>query len=557
MPNVLFKRGLQNALDSVAIQDGVFYLTTDTNRLYADINNKRELLNQTVQIVSSLSELEARSNAWTTTATKSAHVNDFYYIQGKNILAVWTYDEDKETYQWSQINPDTNTTVESVELKGSATNNEGTITLKLTDSEGTTKTNSMTITGSNGIYITSTSDNLAISGRTYTLGKELSGDSKIATIQLDSSDTSVSATYAKFEAGTNVSFANNATNDSIVISAQDTTIQSVSLTSTTAGQLTIAITDDQGTTKTNSLSNLGVKLNDNSFVLLTGGNSGTAGSIYSKTEIDNMLNGLNGMNFKGTVGSTGATVTALPSANVSVGDVYVAVGNVSTSGVNFVSPTGDAAAAGTRTGDMFVATGTETDGVITSGLAWVYIPAGNDSSDAYTYSSVITTATNTLRIENLENNAVAVLNLTAGTDMAISSAAGKDLIGDPDNSKMTTTISHATITSTTSAPATLSNKAASFSGVKSLTLSNGHVTNVEYDTFTPVIYELDEINVTTTVTATTASPASAARASFSVKDDAGSSQLTPANLTISSSSIAVSAGSTTGTFQMDLVWGEF
>jgi len=40
----------------------------------------------------------------------------------------------------------------------------------------------MTITGSNGIYITSTSDNLAISGRTYTLGKELSGDSKIATI---------------------------------------------------------------------------------------------------------------------------------------------------------------------------------------------------------------------------------------------------------------------------------------------------------------------------------------------------------------------------------------
>lgn len=33
MANILFKRGLQNNLPTTAT-DGVFYLTTDTNRLY-------------------------------------------------------------------------------------------------------------------------------------------------------------------------------------------------------------------------------------------------------------------------------------------------------------------------------------------------------------------------------------------------------------------------------------------------------------------------------------------------------------------------------------------
>jgi hypothetical protein len=79
MANVLFKRGTHAHLPAPnAAQDGVFYLTTDTNRLYVGINNEKRLLNQTVQIISSISQLPE----WTTETEKQAHKNDIFYISG-------------------------------------------------------------------------------------------------------------------------------------------------------------------------------------------------------------------------------------------------------------------------------------------------------------------------------------------------------------------------------------------------------------------------------------------------------------------------------------------
>ena len=40
MANVSFKRGLSTALSNVAVEDGVCYLTTDTNRLYVGQGSK-------------------------------------------------------------------------------------------------------------------------------------------------------------------------------------------------------------------------------------------------------------------------------------------------------------------------------------------------------------------------------------------------------------------------------------------------------------------------------------------------------------------------------------
>ena len=67
MANIMFKRGLQTSLPTSA-QDGVFYLTTDTNRLYVGQGTNMALLNQTVQIVTSVSALP-----------KSPTINDFFY----------------------------------------------------------------------------------------------------------------------------------------------------------------------------------------------------------------------------------------------------------------------------------------------------------------------------------------------------------------------------------------------------------------------------------------------------------------------------------------------
>lgn len=104
MAELMFKRGLQANLDKLAVfDDGCFYLTTDTNRLYVgqkakDTNEvKAVLLNQTVQIIPTIKDLPT---------THPATVNDFYYCVAENVLAVFRDGE------WKQINTNTNDVIE-------------------------------------------------------------------------------------------------------------------------------------------------------------------------------------------------------------------------------------------------------------------------------------------------------------------------------------------------------------------------------------------------------------------------------------------------------------
>ena len=107
MANLMFKRGTQKSLNENYIvknlsEDGCFYLTTDTNRLYVSqgANKAPVLLNQTVQIVNTTQDLPK---------SPPAIENDFYYVKGSNILAVFS------NGQWVQINPNTNDTIQVIE----------------------------------------------------------------------------------------------------------------------------------------------------------------------------------------------------------------------------------------------------------------------------------------------------------------------------------------------------------------------------------------------------------------------------------------------------------
>lgn len=132
MPNVKFKRGLQSSLfdfvnhiptikSGVTVEDGTFYLTTDTNRLF--VGNKKtstspvELveLNKSITTVATVDDLP----------TENIDLGQFYYIVGPdseitntkhaNILAVWN------GTTWIQVNPDTNTDLnDNTFVKGSA-----------------------------------------------------------------------------------------------------------------------------------------------------------------------------------------------------------------------------------------------------------------------------------------------------------------------------------------------------------------------------------------------------------------------------------------------------
>jgi len=260
------------------------------------------------------------------------------------------------------------------------------------------------------------------------------------------------------------------------------------------------------------------------------------------------------MTFKGTFASTGGTVSVLPTTGVRNGDVYIiAENNLTASDI----PGNDSSlavmdASGTRIGDMVIATGTEgSDGFIASGLKWVYVPSGNDSSDAYSYFAEATAATNTLLLKNrIAGSApVAQLSLTAGTDIAITSTAS--------NGALASTISHATYNAVTPAEtASPTGSAASFTAIKELTLTNGHVTGITTDTFTPLVYNLSGSVVTEGTRFSSSSTTNDVTAAISLRDTTIDGRHGTANIKLSSSSITFSKGANDEVVA-DLVWGTF
>nr|DAM06926.1 MAG TPA: major tropism determinant [Caudoviricetes sp.] len=64
MANVMFKRGTQSGFNNLtAYQDGCFYLTTDSHRLYVGTgNNTADLVSQSVISYRNWAAIEALSN---------------------------------------------------------------------------------------------------------------------------------------------------------------------------------------------------------------------------------------------------------------------------------------------------------------------------------------------------------------------------------------------------------------------------------------------------------------------------------------------------------------
>ena len=132
MANVSFKRGLATNLfkTGVTYEDGCFYLTTDTNRLYIGktIDNQIKCVpvNQGVISVANLDAI-----------TKAADIDKtpglFYYAESENILC--TYNGTK----WVQINPDTDTNTKLTAIETTATKdaNADIVTIKHTLSNTT------------------------------------------------------------------------------------------------------------------------------------------------------------------------------------------------------------------------------------------------------------------------------------------------------------------------------------------------------------------------------------------------------------------------------------
>ena len=234
MPNVIFKRGSHANLTAnvydfdtktakSGLQDGAFYLTTDTNRLYIGNNNKLVELNKSITTVTKVSDLP----------TTGVEVGQFYYVSGTNqgegtpadnthggnILAVYL---GEAAGGWVQVNPDTNTdagydrlkTASFINKTVSTTANQITYTLSLNSVH----------TGVNGAAaessITAVTANLVIDGND--LVSIVPSVSVGVGSVYDSSTTSVSVTTTGTGANTNQKVTIKAGNSNIDLSDSTT-----------------------------------------------------------------------------------------------------------------------------------------------------------------------------------------------------------------------------------------------------------------------------------------------------------------------------------------------
>lgn len=560
-PNVLFKRGLQSALPSTVI-DGAFYLTTDTHRLYVGQGTTPVLLNQTVQFVNSIAELTAKSADWTTEELKKAHEHDLYYVlpgagdasntQGGNILAVWCYDKTEKKYAWVQINPDHNTFVTDMKQYVSAVNNVATVRTTLTQNDGeAAKAVQFTVTGSgNTIDVNGADGNITLKGDTYTLSRPTNGEIKL------SSALGQAASSVKLVAGANVTIENNASNaNQIDISAKDTTNTSAVLSLDENGKLTVKVNDSNGSDVTASTGNITMKYG--SAGNLSAPIGGTL-NVYSKADIDGMFKDLNGLTYVGTVGSNGTytmgtdfkVYNGSTAINVHNGDMFLVAGDVKY-GTD----------ANAHKGDLLIATGTETDGVLSS-ITWTYVPSGDDAKLDTTYDFDGDAASNSMTFRAVssldgDQGVVGKISFKAGTASTVSSVVS-GTTADKDE-QLEVTVGHAAVDHTDATGSAIDlNESAKMNVITGVEVNTeGHVTKVTTSEVSAPRYSL---SAAPSLAASTSGIQTAVTIKQGIKLGAGDSVYQTAGYKLQSDSLKVSVVAEANgkqNVQIDCVWGDF
>lgn len=543
MANVAFKRGLASALaaEGFTAADGVFYLTTDTHRLYVGQDSNLIELNRYVKVVATTKDLPANPAK-----------DDFAFVTAGNMLLVCKDPAAEGTSKWTQINAqtvDTNTDT-TIAVKGTptVTSDSSGVTVKFVFSQTETNKKNNATTAKSDISVSfkiASSDIATANSIAVAIGsKAVSGGSTISVSGAGSAASSVT-----LKQGSNVSISDDGKNN-ITISAVDTkyTLSAATnsinlktgstdaghvnvagdgayitatadatdglkvvhttyadLTATTAAAQTLAhggsftvvtgVARDTGghvtgyTTKQFTLpsdsdhrnksmtiaaadkGNLKVSITDSSnqtisattaadengygpmYLTVNGAKIYNQGSIefYTKSQIDEKINGINAMVYKGTVGGTSATVSTLPTTGVSVGDTYM------------VALAGTYGSHSCDVGDLLIATGTETNGIITGTITWTYVPSGDDTDTQYDFGN--NSSTTISLTPKGTSTATGSVQIAAGTAMSTTGSAGKITIG------------HANVASTATPGAAVTGWAGKFNAITGITVNaQGHVT---------------------------------------------------------------------------------
>lgn len=383
MANVAFKLGSQAALNSIASnktsQEGSFYLTSDSHRLYIGLaGGLVASVNEGVINVPNIAQLP------TITSNNDLSAGQFYYAQTENVLCVYNGSS------WVQINPDTG--VNSVEITASAASNVATVVTAVKDTKSSIFSDEFQIKGISGNQITVVPANgivppqVIISGDVYKISTTTTPENptapgyNTAEVKLSSTNQPTVDTKIVINGGDNVHVKGDSTTGQIEISSDNTTIDKVEFLPKTEGGFLLKITDSDEVPHEGTIDPV-IKIGSGAGGVSTeevhfGGTGSATLNVYTTSQVDTKiaesLKAMDALVFKGTVG-TGGQLPTLPTTNVAIGDLYKIVSE------------GTYAGQYCKIGDMMIAQGTEdpATSVITGPITWVYVPSGAGSDTTY------------------------------------------------------------------------------------------------------------------------------------------------------------------------------
>lgn len=381
MDNVLFKRGLSTALASATVENGAFYLTTDTHKLYYGFNDKINLLDSVIMVDK--------------LPTNNIEVGYFYYATDDNILAVY------DGSAWTQVNPDSSLTITGFESKATLADNTATVETTLTgvDEENSQVLNqsaSFSVKGAEGITVSVAGTEITLTGTKYEYDLAVADSDAGAEIALTlNGETDAGAVAIAAGANTEV----KAADGTITIGAKDSEVTGVAFSNGANGEgidftITSKVTKADGTTEEKTVTdnfNVGIQYNpivsedgEVEYMSSAAIEDGILNlNVYSTDVIDSLMIALeskmNAMEFKGAV----ASEEELNEHTFNLDDL-TEVGDTFKASANFTLSDGREV----KVGDLIIAEAVKDNPDYTTNdpiviIEWVIIPSGDETVLTY------------------------------------------------------------------------------------------------------------------------------------------------------------------------------
>lgn len=370
----------------------------------------------------------------------------------------------------------------------------------------------ITMTGANGVAVSSSGRDITVTGTAYELhSPAVVADSNTASIKIQKKTTAsgslADVSSIAISAGPSGNVSITGTADNIVIDAVDSTVDTMTGSAESTGFGFVAHNTD-GTSSTKGTIDPVITALNSDGTAATGVHfvNGTAAlQVYTKAAVDDKFKLANAMKYRGTVGNSSATFATLAAVtNPQIGDTFKVAGDLS--GVPIAgNGTGTA-----KVGDLLIANGTEdSSGNITSASLYYEIISIDEDTDT-TYSIIDADDANGKGIAvhastDPSGTNIGSIKLANGTLTTVSSSGTTDKV---------LTVNHATITTSTAAettnPTITQSDGASqaFAVVTSLTNDGkGHITSVNTRTITVKDTNSSLTSVEDTVTAGTGADA--------------------------------------------------